>query len=178
MVPRAEVTDVAVGDGGARPDQDVAPQVGTPYGVRRPIWFSLLQMPCIAPPWGYLAATDLRTGRLLWTQPIGTGFDTGPYGLPTRLRIPIGTPNSGGSLVTATGLTFIAATQDDYLRAFETETGRLLWSARLPAGGQASPMTYMHDGRQYVAIVATGHQRLETTSGDYLVVYSLAETAQ
>jgi quinoprotein glucose dehydrogenase len=175
MVPRQQVTDVAVGDGGARPDQDVAPQAATPYGVRRPIWFSLLDMPCIAPPWGYLSATDLQSGRLLWTQPIGTGFDTGPLGIPLRLRIPVGTPNVGGPLVTASGLTFIAAAQDNYLRAFQTETGRLLWTARLPAGGQATPMTYMHQGRQYVAIVATGHERLETTPGDHLVVYALPD---
>lgn len=178
MVPRARVRDVAVGDGGARPDQDVAPQAGTPYGTRRPIWLSPLNMPCIAPPWGYLAATDLRSGRLLWSQPIGTGFDSGPLGIPTRLRIPLGTANAGGPLVTASGLTFVAAAQDNYLRAFQTATGRLLWSARLPAGGQATPMAYMHQGRQYVAIVATGHQRLETAAGDHLVVYALPEAAR
>ncbi len=173
MVPRAQVTDVAVGDGGARPDQVVAPQAGTPYGAIRPIWFSPLNMPCIAPPWGYLAATDLVSGDLLWAQPLGTAFDTGPLGLPLRLRIPVGTPNIGGPLVTGSGLTFIGAAQDNYLRAFQTETGRLLWSARLPAGGQASPMTYVHEGRQYVAMVATGHSRLETAPGDHLVVYAL-----
>lgn len=177
MVPRAQVADRAVGDGGARPDQATAPQAGTPYGVRRPIWLSPLDVPCIAPPWGYLAATDLVSGRLLWAQPLGTGFDTGPLGIPTRLRIPSGTPNIGGPLVTASGLTFIAAAQDNYLRAFETETGRLVWSSRLPAGGQATPMTYMHQGRQYVAIVATGHARLETTTGDHLVVYALDPAA-
>ncbi|MBU8546217.1 MULTISPECIES: pyrroloquinoline quinone-dependent dehydrogenase [Roseomonadaceae] len=175
MVPRAEVTDVAVGDGGARPDQEVAPQANTPYGVKRPIWFSPLDMPCIAPPWGYLAATDLASGELLWSRPLGTAFDTGPLGTPLRLRIQVGTPNIGGPLLTASGLTFIAAAQDNYLRAFQTETGRLLWTARLPAGGQASPMTYVHEGRQYVAMVATGHSRLETTTGDHLVVYALAE---
>lgn len=177
MIPRAQVTDRAVGDGGARPDQDIAPQAGTPYGTQRPIWFSPLNMPCIAPPWGYVAATDLQSGELLWSQPIGTGFDSGPLGIPTRLRIPMGTANVGGPLVTASGLTFIAAAQDNYLRAFQTESGRLLWSARLPAGGQATPMTYVHQGRQYVAIAATGHQRLETTPGDYLVVYALPDTS-
>lgn len=175
MVPQAQVTDAPVGDGGARPDQETAPQAGTPYGVRRPMWLSPLDVPCIAPPWGYLAATDMATGQLLWSQPLGTGFDTGPLLMPTFLRIPTGTPNIGGPLVTATGLTFIAAAQDDWLRAFETETGRLLWSGRLPAGGQASPMTYMHEGRQYVAIGAAGHQRLETRTGDYLVVFALEE---
>jgi quinoprotein glucose dehydrogenase len=137
------------------------------------MWLSLLGVPCIAPPWGYIAATDLRSGRLLWSQPLGTGRDTGPLGVPSLLRIVIGTPNLGGAVTTAGGLTFIAAAQDDYLRAFETQRGRLLWSARLPAGGQSSAMTYMHRGRQYVAIGATGHARFETKVGDTLMVYAL-----
>ncbi len=173
MIPREEVEDLPVGDGGARPDQAVAPQAGSPWGVDRPIWMSPLGVPCTSPPWGYMAAVDLGTGELLWSRPLGTGYDMGPLGIPTRLRIQIGTPNIGGAVVTASGLTFIAAAQDNYLRAFETATGRLLWSGRLPAGGQSGPMTYMHRGRQYVAIGATGHARLETEVGDTLVVYAL-----
>jgi len=173
LVPRAEVTDPAIGDGGRRPDQAVAPQKGAPWGVDRPIWLSILGVPCNTPPWGFIAATDLSTGRLAWSKPLGSGFDAGPLGIPMRLRIPLGTPNIGGAVTTASGLTFIAAAQDDYLRAFETETGRLLWSGRLPAGGQASAMTYMHRGRQYVAIGATGHGQLQTRGGDALVVYAL-----
>lgn len=173
LIPRAQVTDQPVGSGGQRVDQDVAPQAGSPYGVTRPIWLSMLDVPCIAPPWGYLAATDLRTGQLLWSQPLGTGYDSGPLGIPTRLKITMGTTNIGGAVNTASGLTFIAAAQDDFLRAFDTRNGELLWEARLPAGGQASPMTYMHDGRQYVAIAAGGHARLKTTLGDSVVVYAL-----
>lgn len=173
LVPRADVTDPAIGDGGRRPDQAVAPQKGAPWGVDRPIWLSVLGVPCNTPPWGFLAATRLATGELVWSQPLGTGFDAGPLGIPMRLRIPLGTPNLGGAVTTGSGLTFIAAAQDDYLRAFETATGRLLWSGRLPAGGQASAMTYMHQGRQYVAIGATGHKQLKTRAGDALVVYAL-----
>lgn len=173
MIPRTEVKDVPIGKGGARPDQKVAPHAGTPWGVTRPIWSSPLGVPCISPPWGYLAATDLVTGKLLWSRPLGTGFDMGPLGIPTLLRIPIGTANIGGAVTTASGLTFIAAAQDDYFRAYETLTGTLLWSARLPAGGQASPMSYIHQGRQYVAITATGHARLQTRVGDSLIVYAL-----
>ena len=175
MHPRDQVADLPVGDGGARPDQEIAPHWLSPWGVTRPMWLSALNVPCIAPPWGYLAASDLRSGELLWSQPLGTGFDTGPLGVPTFLRIPLGTVNIGGSLVTGTGLTFIAAAQDDYFRAFETGTGRLLWSARLPAGGQASPMSYVHEGRQYVVISAAGHAQLETTIGDHIVAYALEE---
>lgn len=173
LIPRAQVTDQPVGNGGQRVDQAVAPHAGSPYGVTRPIWLSLFDVPCIAPPWGYLAATDLRTGQLLWSQPLGTGYDSGPLGIPTRLKITLGTTNIGGAVNTASGLTFIAAAQDDFLRAFDTLSGELLWEARLPAGGQASPLTYMHEGRQYVAIAAGGHARLQTTLGDSIVVYAL-----
>lgn len=172
--PRETVEDKAVGSGGARPDQAVAPHSGTPFGVTRPIWWSALRIPCIAPPWGYITATHIDTGQIAWSRPLGTGFDTGPLGVPTFLKIATGTPNLGGPLVTAGGLTFIGASQDNYFRAFETRTGRLVWEARLPAGPQAGPMTYEHQGRQYVAITATGHARFETTPGDYLKVYALA----
>lgn len=175
MHPRDEVDDMPVGEGGARPDQEIAPHWKSPWGVTRPMWLSILDTPCIAPPWGYLAATDLHSGRLIWSQPLGSGFDTGPMGMPTFLRVPLGTVNLGGPLTTGSGLTFIAAAQDNYFRALETETGRLLWSARLPAGGQASPMTFVHDGKQYVVIVAAGHERLETTVGDYVIAFSLPD---
>ncbi|MFN3936905.1 MAG: pyrroloquinoline quinone-dependent dehydrogenase [Gemmobacter sp.] len=175
MFPRDAVDDLPVGDGGARPDQQIAPQAGSPWGVDRPIWLSPLQVPCIAPPWGFVSAVDLDTGALLWTRLLGTGFDSGPMGLPTFLKVPLGTANIGGPLVTATGLTFIAAAQDNWLRAYETATGRLMWQGRLPAGGQASPMSYVHEGRQYVVIAATGHQRLQTREGDYLVAFALED---
>jgi quinoprotein glucose dehydrogenase len=175
LYPREQVDDQPIGRGGNRPDQDIAPQAGAPFGVDRPMWLSPLGVPCIAPPWGYLSATDLRTGRLLWSQPLGTGFDMGPLGIPSRVKIRIGTPNIGGSVNTSTGLTFIGAAQDDYLRAFDTHTGELLWDGRLPAGGQASPMTYMHNGRQFVVIAAGGHARLETKTGDSVVAFALPE---
>lgn len=173
--PREDVEDKPVGSGGARPDQKVAPHSGTPFGVTRPIWWSALKVPCISPPWGYISATSIDTGELVWSRPLGTGFDTGPLGIPTFLKITTGTPNLGGPLVTAGGLTFIGAAQDDFLRAFETATGRLVWEARLPAGPQAGPMTYEHEGRQYIAISATGHARFETTPGDFLKVYALPD---
>ncbi len=175
LYPRDQVQDQAIGDGGARPDQEIAPQAGAPYGVDRPMWLSPLGVPCISPPWGYLAATDLRTGDLLWSQPLGTGYDIGPLGIPTRVKLTIGTPNIGGAVSTRSGLTFIAAAQDNFLRAFDTRTGELLWEGRLPYAAQSGPMTYEHDGRQYVAIAAGGHARLETAVGDALVVFALPQ---
>ena len=175
MIRNEDFDEVPIGDGGRRPDQAVAPQAGAPWGVDRPVWLSPLGVPCIAPPWGFLWAVDLASGALLWSEPLGTGYDMGPLGIPTFLRVAMGTPNLGGAVLTASGLAFIAAAQDDFLRAYETRTGRMLWSARLPAGAQAGAMTYMHEGRQYVAIVATGHARFETTPGDELIVYALPQ---
>lgn len=76
-------------------------------------------------------------------------------------------------MVTAGGLVFISAARDEHLRAFDVETGEELWKAKLPAGGQATPMTYAVDGKQYVAIAAGGHTHLGTTFGDYIVAFAL-----
>jgi quinoprotein glucose dehydrogenase len=86
-----------------------------------------------------------------------------------------GTPNLGGPIVTAGGLIFIASAMDNYLRAFDVETGEELWKGRLPAGGQAMPMTYLagRAGKQFVVIAAGGHGKLGTTLGDSLIAYSL-----
>jgi quinoprotein glucose dehydrogenase len=89
-----------------------------------------------------------------------------------------GVPGLGGPLVTAGGLVFIGAVMDDYLRAFDIETGRELWRGRLPAGGQASPMTYQLGGRQYVVIAAGGHATLGTRRGDHLVAFALTDSAR
>ena len=89
------------------------------------------------------------------------------------LPIRIGTPNNGGSVVTAGGLIFIAATTDNLIRAIDIETGKTVWQDKLPAGGQATPMTYEANGRQYVVIMAGGHHFMETPIGDALVAYAL-----
>jgi len=81
-------------------------------------------------------------------------------------------PGLGGPILTASGLVFIAATLDDRLRAFETATGRLLWQVKLPAGGQATPMTYSIAGRQYLVVAAGGYKG-DSTRGDYVVAYAL-----
>jgi quinoprotein glucose dehydrogenase len=105
--------------------------------------------------------------------PLGSIRDLAPVPMP----IGWGTPNLGGPVLTASGLAFIGAAMDDYLRAFDAETGEELWKGRLPAGGQATPMTYRlrPAGRQFVVIAAGGHGGLETTLGDHLVAFALPQ---
>ncbi|HET9448311.1 MAG TPA: PQQ-binding-like beta-propeller repeat protein, partial [Steroidobacteraceae bacterium] len=83
--------------------------------------------------------------------------------------------NMGGPIVTDGGLAFIGAAMDNYLRAFDVDTGRELWKGRLPAGGQATPMSYQANGRQFVVIAAGGHGGLDTKQGDYVVAFALPE---
>jgi quinoprotein glucose dehydrogenase len=151
------------------------PMEGTPYQVAVTPFLSPLGIPCNQPPWGELVAFDLGKSRIAWRRPLGTARDNGPFGIPSMLPITIGVHNAGGAITTAGDLTFIAATTDNYLRAFQTSSGRELWRARLPAGGQATPMTYISekDGRQYVVIAAGGHPGLGTTKGDYVIAYAL-----
>jgi quinoprotein glucose dehydrogenase len=155
------------------PGVEIAPQRGTPYALRREPVLSPLGVPCNPPPWGTLAAVDLNSGEIRWQVRLGTIRDILPIPLPIKL----GTPNVGGPLVTASGLIFIGAAMDDYLRAFDIESGEELWKARLPAGGQATPMSYRvrPGGRQYVVIAAGGHGRGGTKLGDYLVAFALRD---
>lgn len=150
---------------------ETAPMEGAPYTMERSPLLSPIGLPCSPPPWGVLAGIDLASGDIVWRRPHGTTRDLAPGGV----AFPLGTPTLGGPVVTASGLIFIGAAMDDYLRAFDTETGAELWKGRLPAGGQATPMTYMHEGRQYVVIAAGGHSRAGTKLGDHLVAFSLPE---
>jgi quinoprotein glucose dehydrogenase len=101
----------------------------------------------------------------------GTVHDMTPLPLPFK----VGVPGIGGPIVTKGGVAFLGAAVDDYFRAYDLKTGRKLWEARLPAGGQATPMTYAVDGKQYVLIVAGGHGSVGTKAGDYVMAYTLPE---
>jgi quinoprotein glucose dehydrogenase len=149
------------------------PQEGAPYRAVLAVVTSPLGVPCSPPPWGTLLAVDLESGRVRWEVPFGTTRDRTP--LPIAVRV--GLPSMGGPIATASGLVFIGAALDDYLRAYDVETGAELWRARLPAGGQATPMTYRlrPDDRQYVVIAAGGHGTLGSRQGDWVVAYALPE---
>jgi quinoprotein glucose dehydrogenase len=146
---------------------------GTGYAASYFGFLSPLKVPCMQPPWGKLYAIDLRTDKVIWERPVGTIRDIGPFGIASRLPLLIGTPQAGGTVVTRGGLIFTAATLDDTLRAYDLQTGQELWKARLPAGGQATPMTFQSDDRQFVVIASGGHDVLGTKTGDYVLAYAL-----
>ncbi|WP_438383899.1 membrane-bound PQQ-dependent dehydrogenase, glucose/quinate/shikimate family [Asaia sp. BMEF1] len=151
------------------------PMANTPYGAINGPFQSFLGVPCTSPPYASLAAVDLRTGRLIWTKPFGTSADTGPLGFHTHVPLPMGVPFSGGGITTRGGLIFIAASMEQAIRAYDLSNGKELWKARLPAGGQATPMTYRapHSSRQIVVIATGGKPTLKTTQGARLVAYAL-----
>ncbi len=174
LIPRAELPDdpakLERSEGA-----EYAPMRGTPYAMRRRLLLSPIGAPCNPPPWGELAAVDLASGELSWQRPLGTARDLAPIPLP----IEIGTPTIGGPLLTESGLVFIGAAFDYYLRAFDAASGRELWKGRLPTGGIATPMTYRASdgGRQYVVIAAMGYGRAGVMpAGDALMAFALPAT--
>ena len=124
--------------------------------------------PAVKPPWGTLNAINLNTGEIVWKVPLGEFAALSKRGIA-----PTGTQNFGGTLVTAGGLIFVGATKDEKFRAFDKNTGKILWEYVLPAGGYATPGTYQINGKQYVVIAAGGGGKNDTKTGDAYVVFSL-----
>jgi quinoprotein glucose dehydrogenase len=164
MIPRAEL-DAARKNAtdSDRLHGEFARQTGAPYAMFRTPLLSPSGLPCNTPPWGTVAAVDLFEGKKVWDVPLGSflpGMNTGTITL-------------GGPMVTAGGIVFTAAAMDGFLRAFDSESGREIWKYELPAGGQATPMTYSIGGKQYLVIAAGGHGKLGTKQGDYVIAFAL-----
>lgn len=172
LYPRAKVGAQGKAAGS---EQGLQLMEGTPFAVDLHPLLSPLGVPCQAPPWGYMAAVDLKTMQRVWMHKNGTTQDSAPFGI----ALPLGVPSLGGPLTTGGGVAFLSGALDDYLRAYDVRTGQRLWQARLPAGGQATPMSYVSNrtGRQYVVVMAGGHSSLGTKMGDALVAYALPDTA-
>ncbi|WP_429594954.1 membrane-bound PQQ-dependent dehydrogenase, glucose/quinate/shikimate family [Sphingomonas zeicaulis] len=181
LVPRAEANrrgwaprNQTRGDiGGAEGAGD--PQAHTPYAIDvNAGWrMKFTGMLCKQPPYGGIRAIDIATGRTIWDRAFGTARSNGPFGIPSMLPLTIGTPNNGGAVVTAGGLIFIAAATDNLIRAIDLSTGETVWTKKLPGGGQATPMVYEADGREYLVIYAGGHHFMETPISDEVIAYAL-----
>ena len=171
LVPRAQAT----GKGGTGTEMGLQPQTGTPFAVEIKPFLSPLGFPCQAPPWGYVAAVDLRTMKKVWMHKNGTTMDSAPVPIP----LPLGVPSLGGMSTTGGGVAFLSSTLDYYIRGYDVRNGKVVWKARLPFGGQATPMSYVSDktGKQYVVVMAGGHGSLGTKMGDTLVAFALPEGA-
>ena len=152
------------------PDE-LYPMHGAPYGVKRGPVLSNFGAPCNSPPWGTLTAVDLKSGEVLWEVTLGTTRDLAPF----PLWLGLGAPNLGGSIVTAGGVVFVAATTDKFLRGFDARTGEEIWKQRLPYTGNSTPMTYRltKSSKQYVVIAAGGHGWSEP--GDALMAFALPD---
>lgn len=182
LIPRVEANArgaFAMGRGREGVDalKDINAQEGLPYAERAVPFLSPLGVPCTQPPWGRISAVDVEHGRFLWSRPLGDTGNSGPLGLRTHMPLTMGVPSLGGVLLTGSGLTFAAASIDKRFRAFETATGRLLWTTTLPASGNAPPITYWGatSGSQYILIPAGGHHSFGGPPGDSVVAFRLSK---
>ncbi|MBM6576004.1 glucose/quinate/shikimate family membrane-bound PQQ-dependent dehydrogenase [Microvirga sp. SRT01] len=161
-------------DRGGSDEHGFNPNKGAPFAVSLNPFLSKLGLPCQAPPWGYVAGLDLVSGKVVWRHRNGTIRDESPVPVPIKM----GVPTLGGPMMTASGVAFLSSALDYYVRAYDTGTGKVLWRARLPAGAQATPMTYSSpaSGRQFIIVVAGGHGSLGTRMGDSIIAYALPRT--
>ena len=177
LIPRdaAEKLGIKRNDKVTDLDGPLMAQEGTPFAATITPFLSALGAPCQQPPYGMLTAVSLDTHRVIWTRRLGTARDSGPLGLRSMLPISMGTPVQGGSLITASGLVFIGATQERSFRAIDIASGRTLWEVGIPAGGQATPITYRAAGRQFVLIPAGGNTAIKSGLGDSIIAYALPD---
>ena len=154
------------------------PQAQTPYAIDVNAGWQMpfTGMLCKQPPYGGIRAIDMATGKTIWDRAFGSARKNGPFGIPSYLPFTIGTPNNGGAVVTAGGIVFIAAATDDLFKAIDLRTGKILWQTVLPAGGQATPMVYEQNGREYVVLMTGGHHFMKTPIGDQVIAWALPRT--
>ena len=161
----ADVGKVSKAEDGADP----AYERNSPWGLYVRFWKADKFWPCQQPPWGQLWAINVNTGDVAWKVPFGTDPELEAKGVHGT-----GTLNFGGSIATAGGLLFIAATYDQRFRAFEAATGKILWETKLDTGSYTVPMTYEgKNGKQYVVLVASGGSFYDTTAGDSVIAFTL-----
>lgn len=172
LIPLEKVDTAEVSKNQSRLGDQYTRMHGTPYTMRRRMITSPSRAPCTPPPWGALVAINLETGARAWEVPLGDPSSVVPA-LAGVSKTPLGTPNLGGPISTASGLVFIGATMDPALRAFDIATGRELWKGKLPGGARATPMTYQvtPNGKQFVVVSVGGGD--EWGPGDYVVAFAL-----
>jgi quinoprotein glucose dehydrogenase len=154
----------------AHPERETTEQEGTPYAMSRQFFLSPAGRPCVAPPWGELVAVNAATGAIAWRTTLGDLREAARISLPSAT----GAPSLGGPLTTDTGLVFIGATLDPFIRAFTTADGKEVWSARLPTSARATPMLFTNQaGEQMVVIAAGGHDTPLSKLDTKLVAFKL-----
>ncbi|MHA6731590.1 membrane-bound PQQ-dependent dehydrogenase, glucose/quinate/shikimate family [Devosia sp. A369] len=160
--------------GDAREIGGLVAQKNTPYAAYPQFWLTGLGVPCIDPPYSYISAVDLNTGKLLWSQPFGSSKGSGALGINVPFELPMGTPTHGGSMITAGGLGFISAAKDNIFRAYDLATGNVAWQHELPAAGGA-PISYTLDGEQYVTVMAGGQGAIQSRYSTKMVAFKLPD---
>jgi quinate dehydrogenase (quinone) len=177
LIPRADVA----------PDRRGGLQLGTPYAVTTQPFMSPLSVPCMRPPYGILAVIDMQTKQVLWKKPVGMANESGPWGMASGLRIPLGAPLSAGTIVTKGGVIFMSGSMDRYFRAVDLMTGEELWRDYLPGTSQATPMSYLgpKSKKQMVIVTVPNAQRRfgyatppdpnqkEDPEGGHVIAYAL-----
>jgi quinoprotein glucose dehydrogenase len=170
LIPRADYDALAASNPDAIETGGYFPQTGAPYGVQLQTFLNPIGMPCWKPPYGSIAAYDLKTGAQLWDVPFGQVQQYGFY-MPEDW----GSITIGGPVITASGLIFIGASMDSRVRALDIKTGKVLWKGLVDAPAVALPAVYEYKGKQYVVWAAGGNSILTPTVSDQVIAFALPD---